>query len=110
MSAKHVSATRYLLAYVALVILASLSVTIAKSTHVPFWDVAISLGIAVIKAGVVLWVFMHLSETTNQIRFGLALSVSLLLTLLLLTTADVATRHDLPPAPRPEASEAFYQR
>ncbi|HVV17260.1 MAG TPA: hypothetical protein VHH90_08665 [Polyangia bacterium] len=110
MNAKPVSPAPYLLAYAALLLLAGVSLVFSRAIHWLHWDLVIDLGVAALQAGVVLWVFMHLSEAGFQIRFGLGLGVTLLLTLLLLATADVATREVEPPAPRPGPTFGFYER
>ncbi len=101
---------RYLLAYVALLALAGLSLVFARAVHWLHWDLVIDLTVALIQAGIVMWVFMHLCEAEFQVRLGLGVGVSLLLTLLLLVVADVATRHVQPPAPHPGPSFGFYER
>jgi cytochrome c oxidase subunit 4 len=110
MHAGRASALHHVVAYVLLVALATLSVVIARTTHLPGWDVVFSLTIALAKAGIVLWVFMHLSEQPIQTRLALIVAALLVLTLVLLSAADVATRHTLPPAPRPSPGQTFYQR
>lgn len=110
MIAKRTTAAPYLLAYVALLALAGVSLVFARAIHLEHWDLVIDLGVAAVQGGIVMWVFMHLSETGFPIRLGLGVGLSLLLTLLLLAVADVATRHVQPPAPRPGPSLGFYER
>ncbi len=110
MNAKPTTAAPYLLAYVALLALAGVSLIFARAIHWEHWDLVIDLTVAATQASIVVWFFMHLSETEFPVRLGLGVSVSLLLTLLLLTVADVATRHVQPAAPHPGPSFGFYQR
>ena len=110
MLAKPTTAAPYLLAYLALLALAGVSLIFARAVHWNHWDLVIDLTVAVIQAGIVMSTFMHLSETEFQVRLGLGVGVSLLLTLLLLTVADVATRHVQPPGPHPGPSFGFYER
>lgn len=110
MIAKPTTAAPYLLAYVLLLALAGVSLVFARAIHWARWDLVIDLTVAVIQAGIVTWVFMHLSEAEFQVRLGLGVGVSLLLTLLFLVVADVATRHVQPPAPHPGPGFGFYQR
>lgn len=110
MIAKPTTAAPYLLAYLALLVLAGVSLVFARVIRWDHWDLAIDLTVAVMQAAIVMWFFMHLSDAGFQIRLGLGVSVSLLLTLLLLAVADVATRHVQPPAPRPGPSFGFYER
>ncbi|HVZ88652.1 MAG TPA: cytochrome C oxidase subunit IV family protein [Polyangia bacterium] len=109
-TSKRASVIPYLLAYVALLVLAVVSLAFARAVHRPRWDLVVSLTIAVLQSSIVLWVFMHLAEAGFPIRFGLGVGVSLLLTLLLLTVADVATREVQPMAASPGPSFGFYQR
>jgi cytochrome c oxidase subunit 4 len=97
-------------AFAALVVLATLSLFVGTRAHWPWWDVAISLSIAAAKTVLVLWFFMDLAE--QQFRARLAISVAVLLVMLLvgLTAADVATRFNFPPAPRPPLTDAFYRQ
>ncbi|HXJ22519.1 MAG TPA: hypothetical protein VMT03_20040 [Polyangia bacterium] len=109
MMARRASAAPYLLAYLALLLLAGVSLAFSRAVHWPHWDLVIDLAVATMQGGLVMWVFMHLSETGFQVRLAIGVSLSLLLTLLFLVTADVATRQVQPPAPRPGPSEAFYE-
>jgi len=110
MTAKRATAAPYLLAYLALLALAGVSLVFARAIHWGRWDLVINLTVAVAQAAVVMWFFMHLSEAGFQVRLGLGVGVSLLLTLLFLAVADVATRHVQPPAPHPGPSFGFYER
>jgi caa(3)-type oxidase subunit IV len=109
MTTERATVRPYLTAYLALVVLAGVSLVFSRAVHWDWWDLVIDLAMAVLQASIVLWVFMHLSETSFQIRFGVGVAVSLLLTLLLLTVADVATRRAEPAAPRPGPTHAFYR-
>jgi caa(3)-type oxidase subunit IV len=109
-SVKTASLGSYLLAYLALLLMAGVAIVFARAVPWPRWDLVIDLALATAMAGVVLWFFMHLAEASFQIRLGLGVAVSLLLTLLLLTVADVATRHEQPMAPRPGPGFGFYRR
>ena len=104
------SAVPYLLGYLALVLMAAISAAFARVVHWTHWSLVINLAIAVAMACVVLWVFMHVSEAGFQVHYGIGVGVSLLLTLLLLTVADVATREVQPEAARPGPSFGFYER
>ncbi len=100
----------YLLAYVALVVLATLSIVLARTLQWPYWDVVFSLGIATAKALLVLFVFMHLVEQPFETRLALGLTVLLLLILILLTALDVATSPPSGTRPQPQLGETFYKR
>jgi caa(3)-type oxidase subunit IV len=104
------TATRHLLAYVALLALAGLSIVVARVAPWPSLDLAISLAIALGKALLVLWIFMHLSAEPLQTRLVLGVSAVLVLTLVVLASADVATRQTTARAPVPTARETFYRR
>lgn len=108
--AKRATAAPYVLAYVALLALAGVSIVFARAIHWQRWDLAIDLTVSVVQAAVVMWFFMHLSEAGFQVRLGIGVGVGLLLTLLFLAVADVATRHVQPPAPHPGPSFGFYER
>jgi cytochrome c oxidase subunit 4 len=65
------------------------------------WDVVVSLVIATAKATLVAAVFMHLLEERFASRAVLLVAGILLTILIVLTSADVLTRHTFPPAPSP---------
>jgi caa(3)-type oxidase subunit IV len=104
------AAAHHLLAYLGLLLLASLSILMAKTVHWPYWDVAISLGIACAKAVLVLFVFMHLVEQPFRTRLALGLTVLLVLILIALSAADVATRETSARGPQPQVGQTFYRR
>lgn len=91
----HVSGRGYAFTWIALVGLTS--VTFGLS----FYDlgaasVAVALAIASLKAGLVALFFMHLVEQRSSNRLAFLAGVTLLVVLVVLVSADVATR-DGPP-------------
>ena len=110
MPRRRIRVVHRVFAFVGLVLLATLSLLLGTKLHWYWGDVAISLAIAAIKTYLVLWFFMDMAE--QPFRSRLALSVAGLLVLLLvgLSTADVATRMVMPRGPSPEPSEAFFER
>lgn len=110
MLAIRVRAIHRVWAYLALLALATLSLLIGTQIHWYWGDVAISLSIAAIKTYLVLWFFMDLADQPFQARLAVMVAVTLLVLLLSLTVADVATRRVMPMKSIPEPSERFYQR
>jgi caa(3)-type oxidase subunit IV len=102
------AAAPYFLAYLGLLVLATLSIILARTLQWPYWDVAFSLGIASVKALLVLFVFMHLVQQPFQTRLALGLTVLLLLILIALAAMDVVTRNES--RPQPGVGQSFYQR
>jgi caa(3)-type oxidase subunit IV len=104
---RRVAGAHYLFAYLGLVLLATASLCLSM-VH---WQggLAVSLAIAMLKAILVLWIFMHLAE--QRFSSGLVMLIAALFISLLagLATADVATRHTFPARPRPPGDEAFYR-
>jgi cytochrome c oxidase subunit IV len=105
---RRVSGADYALTYVGLLVLATSSLLLSF-LHWP-GGIVVSLTIAVVKALLVLWFFMHLSE--QRFSSGLVMLVAVLFIALLtgLAAADVATRHTFPARPRPPGDESFYRR
>jgi cytochrome c oxidase subunit 4 len=99
-----------LAAFAALVVLATASLLIGTRTHWPWWDVAISLAIAAVKTGLVLWFFMDLSEQPFRARLAVLVAVLLIMLLVGLTAADVGTRQTAARATQAPSTEAFYRR
>ncbi|HZS37037.1 MAG TPA: cytochrome C oxidase subunit IV family protein [Polyangia bacterium] len=106
---KHVTGLGYALTFLALIVLATLSLVLSL-VHWPIGDLAISLVIAAIKAVLVLWFFMHLVEQRFANRFVVAVSVGFVALLVGLAAADVVTRHTYAPRPEPPRDEPFYRR
>src|SRR5579871_4439115 len=97
--ARH-SWLRYLWVWLALVGLTVLSWMLSLA-HLGATDIAVALVIAVAKASLVGLFFMHLSEERVSVVLVPGVGVGLVLLLLCLTAADVATRHTFPKAPAP---------
>ena len=77
--------TKYLLTYLALVALATLSLLVSSGPGV-------ALAIAAVKAVLVAGVFMHLAKDRATHRIALILAVAFLALLVLGVLADVGTR------------------
>ena len=90
-STKHGDAAgrRYLHAWLALLVLTGLSFG-ADRLHLGALGAGIALGVALIKASIVLVVFMHLDREPFPIRFVAALNVAWVALLCLGIAADVA--------------------
>lgn len=74
-----------------------LAVTIG-ATYLPLGPLkpVVNLGIAVIKTGLIVWVFMHLREVTPMVRLFAAAALFWLALLLGLGLSDWLTRETLP--------------
>lgn len=84
----------YVLTYAALLALATLSwVLVELPVHTGLW---VALLVAAIKAGLVLWVFMHLAEESAAFRVAIVGAAFLVITLIALSAVDPMTR-----APQP---------
>jgi caa(3)-type oxidase subunit IV len=110
MASRRIQAAHRVATFVALVALATASLLVGTRARWPWWDVAISLTIAVVKAILVLWFFMDLAEQPFRARLTVSVAVLLVMLFVGLTATDVATRFHMPPAPRPAQAESFYQR
>ncbi|HEY8923635.1 MAG TPA: cytochrome C oxidase subunit IV family protein [Polyangia bacterium] len=110
MAATRIRAVHRVGAFAALVLLATLSLVLGTTLHWPWGDVAISLAIASVKTWLVLWLFMDLSDQPFRARLAIAVAVLLLVLLVGLTAADVATRMATVRGPTPTADEAFFRR
>jgi cytochrome c oxidase subunit 4 len=82
---------RYVLAWVGLLVLTTVSFGAA---HLALGAAAapVALGIASIKAGIVLVVFMHLMQTNPAVRTALGTAIVFILLLAAGIVADVVTR------------------
>jgi cytochrome c oxidase subunit 4 len=107
--AKPVSGVVYTLTFLALLLLATLSLLLSF-LHWPTGDLVISLVIAAAKALLVLFFFMHLVEHGFTVRLTVLVGVGFTALLIGLTAADVATRHTFPAHTERPASERFFVR
>ena len=96
-----------LLAFVGLIVLATASLIVGTNMR-GAGAVAISLAIACVKTWLVLWFFMDMVEQPFRSRLAVAVAVLLVVLLVSLSSADVATRTVMPRGPAPASSESFY--
>lgn len=93
MAAHAPSTKRYVLAWLGL--LALTGVTVGAAGIPPgWWSVPIALGIASLKASVVLVVFMHLLEHPPAVRLVLATSLVFVALLIAFVQTDVTRRFE----------------
>jgi caa(3)-type oxidase subunit IV len=110
MTPARIHAADRIAAYLALLVLATLSLLLATHLHWYWGDVVLSLSIAAVKTYLVVWFFMDLFEQPFQARLAILTAVVLLALFVGLTAADVATRRVMPMKPFPEQAETFYRR
>jgi cytochrome c oxidase subunit IV len=106
---KHVTGIGYLATYIALMVLATVSLLLSF-VHWTTGDLIISMVIASIKSILVFWFFMHLVEQRFANRLVVLVSFALLTILITLTATDVVSRRTFPPAPRPSEASEEYRR
>ena len=104
----HTSAKSLLIAFFALVGLATLSLAYSL-LHGPGGTV-VALVIAAIKASIVLWVFMQLRGQSVSSALAMVLAVLWIAILGGLMVADVRSRAAFPARPAPTSEDAFYRR
>jgi cytochrome c oxidase subunit IV len=81
----------YLLSWLALLALLTLTV-VSAYFQLGTWNITINLGVATLKALIVIFVFMHLARSTPLLRLVAAAGFIWLAILTVLTLADVLTR------------------
>ncbi len=81
--------------FAALMILTALTVW-AAFQHLGVWNTPVALTIAVMKALLVAWIFMHLRGSPKLLIFIVAASVLWLAFLILITVSDYVSRPWLP--------------
>ncbi|HEX7051822.1 MAG TPA: cytochrome C oxidase subunit IV family protein [Longimicrobiales bacterium] len=91
MSEPHLSARTYLFTWIALVVLSALTLLLSVAPLGPF-HVPVALLIAGTKGVLIVLFFMHLVEQRSVNRVAVIFWLLLLLILISLTAADVATR------------------
>ena len=90
----HTSALTYFLNWVALVILA-LATYLLSRANLGSFQVPVAMLIALVKAGLVVVIFMHMLEHRPSNRIFFIVAFLFIVLLVALTTADVSTRPDL---------------
>jgi len=89
----HVTPLRtYILVFLALAV-GTIATYLASQVDLGIWNTPIALGIAVIKATLVILFFMHVIHSTRLTWVVLTASLLWLATLFVLTFADYLTRH-----------------
>lgn len=74
-----------------LLLLLAISI-LASRYSLGIWSSIVALGIAAMKAGLIVWYFMHLRDETTMIRLFAVAGLSGLAVMLLLLTADYRDR------------------
>jgi cytochrome c oxidase subunit 4 len=104
----HLTSHGYVITWVALIVLATLSLLLSF-IHFEPGDLIVSLVIAAAKAFLVLWFFMHLAEERFSSRVAIMVALGLMGVLIALVVTDVATRHTFPARGEPTRSAAMYE-
>ncbi len=85
----------YLAVFAALMVLTALTVW-AAFQHLGIWNTPLALAVAVTKALLVAWIFMHLRGSPKLTIFVVSASVLWLAFLILITASDYLTRAWIP--------------
>ena len=87
----HSHTKLYIMVFLGLMVGTFLTVA---ATQVDFgmFNIVVALGIAIAKASLVLWYFMHLNESPNLIKFTAVMGFLGVITMLAFLIADLATR------------------
>jgi cytochrome c oxidase subunit 4 len=91
---------------VALLLLAAVSLSL-RFAHLGAWGMPVALGIALLKALLILVFFMEILAERATVRLAFAAGLSLLVLMLLLVVADVVTRRA--PASTPPGTAERYR-
>ena len=92
--ATRASAARYLVCWIALVLLTGLTFALS-AVDLGGWSLVLALGIALTKGSIVALFFMHLWDHVGAIRLVLVTAVLFVAVLSSLVVADVLTRFPL---------------
>jgi len=90
-NAHHTSALTYVLNWVALVVLAVATFLLSRA-NLGWAQVPVAMVIALVKAVLVVLIFMHMLEHRSSNRIFFIIAVLFIVLLVSLTTADVSTR------------------
>ncbi len=99
-----IGAPHYLAVWVALVVLAGGSYLFARVHPPEPWALLVAMAVAVVKAALVMLVFMHLWAHRGASRLAMGVAFGFIALLMSLTLADVVTR--LPVANPPQSQQA----
>ena len=88
--------TKYLTVWIVLLVLTVVSWQVA-TIDLRGFDAAVMLAIATVKATLVVLYFMHLAHARFANKMVVIVSALFVVLLVVLTTADVVTRHTYPP-------------
>jgi cytochrome c oxidase subunit 4 len=91
MASRHLAGIYYVIAWIALLVLTAVSYGAAR-LDLAAAGPAVALGIATIKALIVLLVFMHLVEANATVRIVIGTALAFIVLLSLGIVADVAVR------------------
>jgi cytochrome c oxidase subunit 4 len=105
----HVGGVGLIATFVGLLVLATLSLLLSF-LHWPVGDLVVSLLIALVKALLVVYFFMHLIEQPFSSHMTMLVAVVWVTLLIGLAAADVVTRHTFPARPEPTEGQPFYVR
>lgn len=98
---------RYAGTYAALLVLATLSFLLSRAR---VGGPPVALLIAAIKAVLVLWFFMHLSDQHSSSRIAVLVAAMMISLLVGLTSLDVASRRTFPASGAPLPSSGYRQK
>jgi cytochrome c oxidase subunit 4 len=101
------SAKELLLVFVALMVLASVSLAL-RFAHLGSFSFPVALGIALIKALLVAFFFMEILHEKVTVRFAFVACLSLFALLMVLTVADVLTRATPPLLNPPGTAQRYH--
>jgi cytochrome c oxidase subunit 4 len=99
MSERILSVTTYAVVLAALVLLTLLTVGVSFLPLAGGWHIAAGLGIALVKGGLVVLIFMHAWQSSKLTWAVIAVAICWLLILVALTFADYLTRGMIPGMP-----------
>ena len=104
---EHSHAPRYVVVWVALVVLTVVTYLVSRLQLGGGWGIVVALTIAVVKGSLVTLVFMHLWEQRGANRLVIVNSVLFVVLLIGLVVLDNATRFPLANPPGSEAAPTF---
>lgn len=107
MAIARVTGIQYVVTFVGLLVLATVSLLLSFAHLSSGVSVTLSLVLAGGKTLLVMWFFMHLLEQPLSARMVIVVSVLLVVLLVVLTAMDVSTRKTFPARPSPTESSPY---